>query len=160
MGSDPQIEPTTEELVTKALAAGVIDQDFADDLRDSEDLNEALGMFYTHITSEGGQPDDLLVEWGIIEPTTEAHVQEAGNRLLSVGTKISYAELTAKLREGEILVATWLRDPANFPHARPVIDEHDHDSVVGKTIHGYYVRLRWFASTTGSVNPIDYGMFD
>ncbi len=160
MENKPKDEPTVDELVEKALGAKVIDNEFADDIRNSADIEEALGMFYTHIIDEGGYPDDLLVEWDIIEPVTAPHVQEAGNRLIGVGSKVSHAELMAVLQKDEILVATWLRTPVNIPKARSVIDEYDYDSVVGKTIHGYYVRLRWFASTTGSENPIDYGMFD
>jgi len=157
--SKAQEEPTVDELVEKALQAKVIDAEFAEELRGSADMEDALGMFYTYVIEKGESPDELLAEWGIIEPTTAPDVQEAGNRLLGIGTKLSYADLMAQLQEGEMLVATWLRDPANFPHARPVIDEHDHASIVGKTVHGYYVRLRWFASKTGSENPIDYGMF-
>jgi hypothetical protein len=59
--------PTVEELVTKALEAGVIDEEFAEDLRSSADLEEALGMFYTHAIEQGDEPDELLRQWRIIE---------------------------------------------------------------------------------------------
>ena len=58
-------EPTVEELITKALEAEVIDQEFAEELRDSADLEEALGMFYTYVIEEGGDPEELLREWNI-----------------------------------------------------------------------------------------------
>lgn len=58
-------KPTVEELTTKALTAGVIDQEFAEDLRESADLEEALGMFYTHALEHGNDPEALLAEWGI-----------------------------------------------------------------------------------------------
>lgn len=60
-------EPTIEELVTKALAANMIDQEFAGDLRSSADLEEALGMFYTYVIEKGDDPEALLAEWGITE---------------------------------------------------------------------------------------------
>jgi hypothetical protein len=60
-------EPTVEELVTKALAADVIDQEFAGDLRSSADLEEALGMFYTYALEHGNDPEALLAEWDITE---------------------------------------------------------------------------------------------
>lgn len=62
---DTAEEPTVEELVTKALAAGAIDEAFAEDLRNSADLEEALGMFYTFVITEGADPEALLQEWGI-----------------------------------------------------------------------------------------------
>jgi|GEM_PF-5276959 len=62
-------EPTVEELIAKALAAEVIDQEFAEDLRDSTDFEEALGMFYTYVIEKGDDPEALLTEWGISEPT-------------------------------------------------------------------------------------------
>ena len=63
-------EPTVEELVAKALAANVIDEEFAEDLRGSTDLEEALGMFYTYITEESHHdPTDLLQQRNIIDPT-------------------------------------------------------------------------------------------
>jgi hypothetical protein len=58
-------EPTIEELATKALAADVIDQEFAGHLRGSADLEEALGMFYTYVIEKGDDPEALLAEWGI-----------------------------------------------------------------------------------------------
>jgi hypothetical protein len=62
-------EPTVEELVTKALEAEVINEEFAEDLRASADLEEALGMFYTHIIEEGGDPETLLQQLNItIDP--------------------------------------------------------------------------------------------
>lgn len=152
-----------EELVTKALAANVIDQDFAEDLRGSADLEEALGMFYTHVIEKGDDPEALLTEWGITEPNNAPGGKQMTNRQLFAemkSTDVTYDALQGELQDGEVLVATWLRDPANFPQVRLVGDENDHSSIVGKTVHGYYVKLRWFASTTGSVNPIDYGMFD
>ena len=50
-------EPTVEELVTKALAAEVIDQEFAGDLRSSADLEEALSAFYAYIIEGAATPD-------------------------------------------------------------------------------------------------------
>lgn len=65
---NPQLnEPTVEELVTKALEADVIDQEFAEELRESADLEEALGMFYTYVIEKGDDPEVLLAEWGITE---------------------------------------------------------------------------------------------
>lgn len=152
-----------EELAAKALEAEVIDQDFAEDLCDSADLEVALGMFYTYVIEKGDDPKALLIEWGFIEQTDtsgDEQLTNSENRLIGEGQGVSYADLMSQLQEGEVLVATWLRDPLNTPKARPVTDEHDHSSIAGKTEHGYYVELRWFASTTGSVNPIDYDMFD
>jgi hypothetical protein len=60
-------EPTVEELVTKALAADVIDPEFARDLRSSADLQEVLGMFYTYVIEKGDDPKALLAEWDITE---------------------------------------------------------------------------------------------
>lgn len=57
-------EPTTNELIAKAVKAGVIDQEFAQDMRGAS-LEEALGMFYTHAIEQGEDPDELLREWGI-----------------------------------------------------------------------------------------------
>jgi hypothetical protein len=155
MESQSTDEPTIEELVTKALGANVIDEEFAEELRGSEDLEEALGMFYTHTFEQGDNPEALLRGWDIIEQGNRPMT----NRLLFKGELISYAELMDQLKEGEVLVATWLRDPANFPNARPVVDENDMLDIAGKTKYGYYVKLRWFASTTGSEDPLDYGMF-
>lgn len=63
----PENEPNIEELVTRALADGVIDSEFAEELRGYDDLEEALGMFYTHAISEERDPEELLRHWGIIE---------------------------------------------------------------------------------------------
>lgn len=163
MGNSQSNEPTVEELIAKALAADVIDQEFAGDLRSSADLEEALGMFYAYALEHGNDPEVLLVEWDITEQsdTLPGNKQMTdGNRLLGEGMDVSYGDLMGQLREGEVLMATWLRDPLNTPKVRPVIDENDLKSIVSKTKYGYYVKLRWFASTTGFVNPIDYGMFD
>jgi hypothetical protein len=66
----PPDEPTVEELVTKALTEGVIDEDFAEDLRNSADLEEALGMFCTHTIEEGNDPELLLQQWNItVDPS-------------------------------------------------------------------------------------------
>lgn len=81
------------------------------------------------------------------------------NRLIRQGQDVSYDDLMSELKDGEVLVATWLRDPVNIPYARPVTDKNDHRSIADKTRYGYYVNLRWFASTTGSTNPIEYGMY-
>lgn len=78
------------------------------------------------------------------------------NRLIGEGTQVAYHELINKLDDGEVIVAAWLRDPQNTPHARPVEDANDHQAIVGKTSAGYYVQLRWFASKSGSTNPAEY----
>ncbi|WP_280448613.1 hypothetical protein [Nocardia brasiliensis] len=147
-------------MATKALAANVIDQEFAEDLRNCADLKEALGMFYTYVIEKGDDPEALLIEWSIIEQNRTSGDKQMTNRLLGEGQDVSYDDLIGQLREGEVLVATWLRDPLNTPNARPVVDENDLKSIASKAKYGYYVKLRWFASTTGSENPIDYGMFD
>lgn len=150
-------EPTVEELVAKALRANVIDQEFAGDLRSSADLEEALGMFYTYALEQGDgdDPEALLRGWGIIEQGDEP----VSNRLLYKGMDTSYADLVSQLREGEMLIATWLRTPANFPKIQLVVDQDDHRIIVSGAKAGYGIKLCWFASTTGSENPIDYGMF-
>ncbi len=67
-GEDDSIAPTIEELVTKALNAQVIDTDTAEELRASEDMEEALGMFFSYVIQEDqGDPEGLLKSWGIIE---------------------------------------------------------------------------------------------
>lgn len=67
MENQQSSEPTVEELTTKALEADVIDQDFAGELRSSTDIEEALGMFYTHALEHGHDPEALLAKWGITE---------------------------------------------------------------------------------------------
>lgn len=78
------------------------------------------------------------------------------NRLLYTGTGAPYGALQEQLVEGETLAATWLRDPAMAPHARPVKDSTDYNSIVAKTKAGYYVELQFFASTQPSENYQDY----
>lgn len=60
-------EPTVDELVDKALQAGAIDAVFAEELRASADIGEAIGMFYTYALEAGNDPDALLAEWEITE---------------------------------------------------------------------------------------------
>ena len=60
-------EPTVEELVAKALAAGAITEEFAEELREYAELSDALGEFYTYIIADSGDPDAMLREWNIIE---------------------------------------------------------------------------------------------
>lgn len=64
-------QPTTEELVAKALGAEVIDEDFAIELRVSADLDEALGIFYTYVIEQGEDPETLLRKWNIVIDSTE-----------------------------------------------------------------------------------------
>lgn len=71
MENIPAGEPTIEELIAKALASGVINEEFAEDLHYSEDLEEALGMFYTRMTEQGRDPKFLLKQWGITIDSTE-----------------------------------------------------------------------------------------
>lgn len=71
MASIPTGESTVEELVTKALAAKVIDAEFADDMRGAADMEDALGMFYTHVIEQGDDPEALLWEWNIITDSTK-----------------------------------------------------------------------------------------
>lgn len=78
-------------------------------------------------------------------------------RLLQTGTKVTYEGLKGELKTGETLVATWLRDPANIPNARVVEGPSTVDEIIGKTEAGYYVEPCWYASTSGSDDPRDYG---
>lgn len=71
MKNSAQNTPAVEELVTKALAADVIDEGFAEDLRCSSDLDEALGMFYTYVIEQGDDPEELLRQWNIITDSSE-----------------------------------------------------------------------------------------
>lgn len=81
------------------------------------------------------------------------------NTLLAEGPDVLYDDLMERLGEGEVLVATWhLSHSAHLPHARPVNDEGDCTAISNGTRNGHYAELRWFASTTGSRNPHDYGM--
>ena len=48
-----------------------------------------------------------------------------GNRLLHEGTDASFETVSGQLAQGEVLVATWLRDPAMIPNARPVEGKGD-----------------------------------
>jgi hypothetical protein len=77
-------------------------------------------------------------------------------RRLVEGTSASYDELNTQLLDGEVLVATWLRDPAMTPNARPVNGESDYVTIIAKTKAGYYVQLRFFASTTASEDYYAY----
>ena len=63
--------PTVEELIAKALAAEAIDEEFSEDLRSSADLDEALGMFYTYVIEQGGDPELLLRQWNMITDSPE-----------------------------------------------------------------------------------------
>lgn len=78
------------------------------------------------------------------------------NRLLLQGTDVSFEDVSELLIEGEVLVATWLRDPAMIPNARLVQGKRDFDLIVAKTRGTYYVELRFFASKTGSTDYSDY----
>jgi hypothetical protein len=64
--STPESEPTVEELAYKAEAAGAVDHEAAEAMRQCADLESALSMFYTYVTDEDGDPEALLREWGII----------------------------------------------------------------------------------------------
>ncbi|HMH70648.1 MAG TPA: hypothetical protein VK502_04565 [Candidatus Saccharimonadales bacterium] len=81
------------------------------------------------------------------------------NELIGVGPDISYEELISQLEEGQVLMITWLPNPLNDPEVRPVDGEQDYGSIVGSTEYGLFDELRWFASSTGSVNPYDYDLF-
>ena len=157
MGATASTEPTVEELVSKALEVNMIDAESADDLRGCDDLEEALGVFYGYMTDQGEDPDVLLADWGIIE-RGDAKVPD--NRLLYKGTGADFAKLVARLHEGEVLMGTWVRTPVGFPKVELVDDEHSFGIVERSVVTGYYDKLRWYASRTASVNPIDYGMFD
>lgn len=81
------------------------------------------------------------------------------NTLLAEGPNVSYDDLTERLKDGEVLVATWQLSHSNhMPHARPVNDEADLTAISTGTRNGHYAELRWFASTTGSRNPRDYAV--
>ncbi len=80
------------------------------------------------------------------------------NRLLRQGKDASYDEMIGALGEGEVLVATWLRDPMNTPNAAVVENAAQAQMISSKTEHGYYVQLRWYASVSGSTNPFDYSL--
>lgn len=77
------------------------------------------------------------------------------NRLLAEGSDVTYDGLKSLLEEGEVLVATWLRDPANTPNARTNIGPDDVLDIMSATTFGYYVKTRWFASS----NPSDNNYF-
>ncbi len=79
-----------------------------------------------------------------------------GNRLLVEGTDASFETVSGQLAEGEVLVATWLRDGVMIPNARPVTDKGDYDTIVVRTKATYYVQLRFFASKTGSTDYYAY----
>lgn len=166
--------PTIEELVTKALRANVIDHEFAGDLRNSADLEEALGMFYTYALEYGDDPEALLTKWGVIEPNSTTEPEEADNRLLREGMDVTYTALVGELSEDEVLVAVWRGGPASSSKVRRVVNYSEFTSTVSEVRSDYnspatralpLIRssrdiVRWFASKTGSENPIDYDMFD
>ena len=64
-------------------------------------------------------------------------------RVIAEGTELpSYDVLAAQLQEGETLHATWLRDPLMDPHEDGLTSQAQLDTIVSKTIHGYYADLK------------------
>jgi hypothetical protein len=80
------------------------------------------------------------------------------NRLLKSGTSTSFEEVNKMLEEGEVLVASWLRDPQLEPHVRAVTSEGDFDTIVARATGDdpYYVELKFFAAPPAE----EYDYFD
>jgi hypothetical protein len=68
------------------------------------------------------------------------------SRVVAEGTSPpSYDDLVAQLAEGETLHATWLRDPLMNPCEEEITDEQHFETIVAKTVHGYYAELKFEA---------------
>ena len=68
------------------------------------------------------------------------------SRLLDQGPDATFESLTAELKAGETLVATWVRDGTLAAHASPVTSAGRFEEVVRNTESGYYYLLRFHAT--------------
>lgn len=57
-------EPTPEEVIQKAIAAGYIEQIDVDTL--GVDIEDIIGSLYGIIIEAGDDPDEVFAQWGIV----------------------------------------------------------------------------------------------
>lgn len=79
-------------------------------------------------------------------------------RLIFSGYDISYGRLLELRHPGEKIVAVWRRDLLNTVHILCITGERDYTIIAGQTKNGFYHSLRWYGTSTGSVDPADYGV--
>ena len=89
------------------------------------------------------------------------------NRLLFIGKQTGYDDLVYDLQEGEQLMAAYYLSHPRRPCITPVSNEGSFDEIMEgaydnnepQELTGWsFFSLRWYASTTGSINPTEYGI--